>query len=57
MQANLCATSTTAAVFFVNFGAKIHAGVLPPYRFTGHLRISRKKFDYKFSQKNIRYMP
>jgi hypothetical protein len=26
---------------------------LPPYRFTGVLRISRKSFDYKFGQQNM----
>jgi hypothetical protein len=30
--------------------------LLPPYRFTGQLRISRNKFDYKFGQQNIRYV-
>jgi hypothetical protein len=31
--------------------------VLPAYRFIEQLCISRKKFDYKFCQQKIRYMP
>jgi hypothetical protein len=30
--------------------------VLPPYQFTCVLHISRRKFDYKFSQQNMRHV-